>query len=324
MALDILTLPQSSIYRYPFSGEGVWSRADFLSTNDVVMPIDLEVENELHSFYESKESLKQNNVTQKLLDFSWQVFNALFIGRGFLVIRSSRLVFEQRSINKLLKVSSLLGNLLPQDASNSKFFSVRDEGYGEKELAVVNGLRGAATRSTLALHTDSAPMFGGYTPDIVGLAVLQTSSYGGDTILMSSYTLHNVLLARYPDTLERLYKPFFFDRSAGVGEAEARLLFSPIFTCFNELQVRYNVHYIYKGHQLAKTPLSPIDSMHLDTVKKLLGADEFTFRLRLEKGDLLLLNNYTMLHGRTEFIDSDDELKKRHLVRLWITSKRDI
>lgn len=41
--------------------------------------------------------------------------------------------------------------------------------------------------------------------------------------------------------------------------------------------------------------------------------------LRLEPGDLLMLNNYTVLHSRTDFEDHEDPASTRLLYRLWIS-----
>ena len=38
----------------------------------------------------------------------------------------------------------------------------------------------------------------------------------------------------------------------------------------------------------------------------------------MEPGDLLFVNNCLILHTRTEFVDSDDPAKRRHLMRLWL------
>jgi hypothetical protein len=35
-------------------------------------------------------------------------------------------------------------------------------------------------------------------------------------------------------------------------------------------------------------------------------------------GDLVIANNYSVMHGRSEFIDSEDESQRRLLVRLWL------
>ena len=43
-------------------------------------------------------------------------------------------------------------------------------------------------------------------------------------------------------------------------------------------------------------------------------------RLKLQAGDLLLLNNWTTFHRRTAFEDSSEPAARRHLMRIWLSS----
>ena len=46
------------------------------------------------------------------------------------------------------------------------------------------------------------------------------------------------------------------------------------------------------------------------------------FRMRLQPGDMQLLNNHTMLHSRTSFEDHDAPDRKRLLYRLWLAPRK--
>jgi len=41
--------------------------------------------------------------------------------------------------------------------------------------------------------------------------------------------------------------------------------------------------------------------------------------MELDRGDLQLLNNYVVIHSRTNFEDHDEPERKRHLLRLWLS-----
>jgi alpha-ketoglutarate-dependent taurine dioxygenase len=323
---NTLKIPRSRVYTNQLSGSSVWQKKDFLNVEDFILPVDAEVRDELCSACSTlSSSNRQPQLAQKTSDVLKQVFSELYKGRGFLVIRdwSGSDVHEEKSVENLLRFSHLLGEALPQEATGISYFHVRDEAYGEEKLLAARSRRGGpSTNSALEFHTDSAAMFGGETPDIVALAVLQTSEAGGETMLISSSALHNALLLNHPETLERLYQPFYFDRSTGFSHVEAPLLLSPIFTFFGELRVRYNDHYIYKGHEAAQSPLISMDRRHLDVLARLLSSDELIFRLQLKKNDLLLLNNTTVLHGRTEIVDEPEISKRRHAIRVWIKSRQ--
>ena len=42
------------------------------------------------------------------------------------------------------------------------------------------------------------------------------------------------------------------------------------------------------------------------------------FRLQLNQGDAMFMNNRTTLHARTKFVNGDGEGSQRHLMRLWL------
>lgn len=48
------------------------------------------------------------------------------------------------------------------------------------------------------------------------------------------------------------------------------------------------------------------------------GALKHSLKMRLDKGDMLLVNNLAVLHSRTAFQDS--ETNKRHALRLWLNN----
>ena len=47
--------------------------------------------------------------------------------------------------------------------------------------------------------------------------------------------------------------------------------------------------------------------------------EELQVRFTLNKGEILLINNWTTLHRRTAFEDFEDVNKQRHLLRIWLS-----
>jgi len=47
-------------------------------------------------------------------------------------------------------------------------------------------------------------------------------------------------------------------------------------------------------------------------------AEECCFEIPFEPGDIQLINNYVIVHGRTGYTDYTDDERKRHLLRLWL------
>lgn len=61
---------------------------------------------------------------------------------------------------------------------------------------------------------------------------------------------------------------------------------------------------------------------HLEAIRvfnDFAASEELRMDYDLQPGDIQLLNNHTCLHSRSGFVDHADPLKKRHLLRLWLS-----
>ncbi|NDA08662.1 MAG: hypothetical protein EBZ18_04545, partial [Alphaproteobacteria bacterium] len=55
----------------------------------------------------------------------------------------------------------------------------------------------------------------------------------------------------------------------------------------------------------------------LGAIDEVTSSPDLWVEAPLERGQIQYLNNHELGHYRSEFIDSDDTEKKRHLYRLW-------
>jgi alpha-ketoglutarate-dependent taurine dioxygenase len=211
-----------------------------------------------------------------------------------------------------LRAAATLGDLLVQDPAGTVAYSVRSSGYDLSDLRSNRSLRGAATAAALPLHTDSAPHFGGRTPDIIALIALRCAPEGGDTLLASSYAVHNELRNRSIALLRRAYQRVPFDRR----DEGDPLLLAPIFTFHKRaLRMRYSDFYIREGIRRSRI-VSPLMERALHELAAITTEPALMTKFRLSEGDVLLIDNRWVLHGRTNFVDSDRQT--RHLLRIWI------
>ena len=57
----------------------------------------------------------------------------------------------------------------------------------------------------------------------------------------------------------------------------------------------------------------------LDRFEEVTKRPELMLEFTLQPGEIYFINNYTILHARTAFDDSDtEEDRRRHLLRLWL------
>jgi hypothetical protein len=157
-----------------------------------------------------------------------------------------------------------LGTIIPQNLRGGRLYSVRDEGVRvEAEYGRTCG-RFSKSNSAFDFHTDSPSRVAGNTPDFIGLLVLQTAKAGGESALVSGYTLHNILRDERPDVLRHLHQPFWVDRRAELPLGEEPVLPVPVFTFDGRLKVRYLRFYITKGQEWKGEPLSRARPVYLN------------------------------------------------------------
>ena len=242
------------------------------------------------------------------------VLHALSSGRGFTIVE--RLPVEQFSVEEVLSMYWLIGQCLgtpmKQNIEGTLLYDVRDTGQN-----VAQGARFSVTNAESSFHNDNS--FGETLPDLVGLLCLYTAKSGGQSQLISGYTLHNELLKNHLDVLQTLYQLFCFDRRGQFKDGESPTSQFPIFQwSMDELIVRYLHYYIQVGHERAGTRLTIDQRRALEVVEALLCRADFRVEFSLQPGQMLFTNNRWILHNRTAFEDHPHPERRRHYVRLWL------
>ena len=178
---------------------------------------------------------------------------------------------------------------------------VRDEGYDDQ-----TAVRAYRTRTRINFHCDNA--------DLVGLFCLRQGARGGSSRVASSVAVHDALLAERPDLAAALYRPFWLDT-----KAEGGLRCFPIEPCrFDGQRLRtfYHADYFRSVERHPDAPrITPRQREALDRYDAL--AEEMALSMDLLPGDIQLISNHTIVHGRAAFEDAGDQ--RRHLLRLWLS-----
>ena len=240
-----------------------------------------------------------------------EVTHELEHGIGFKTVRglpSDRFGVED---NRLLfwAIGTHLGVARPQGKASQLMSDVRAAG-GQYRGA---GGRGYNTNAELDYHVDGT--------DVVGLYCLQVARSGGLSRVASSVAIHNEILRRDPDLVERLYRPLPHNRQNEEAEDEPPFYMAPVYSlrdgCF---AARYIRNHIRASQLRSDTPrLTETDHSALDIIQDLAESDEFRFDMVLKQGDMQFVNNHVLIHSRTHFEDFDEPERKRHLLRLWLS-----
>ena len=102
-----------------------------------------------------------------------------------------------------------------QNAKGEEFISVKDTGASMK-----SGGRYHQTKEGGSLHTDS-PQFE-EIPDYIGLLCMHGAKSGGQSRLISAYSVHNRMLTEHPTLLDTLYEEFHFDKRGDFEQGESK------------------------------------------------------------------------------------------------------
>ena len=240
--------------------------------------------------------------------------DVLDTGRGFVLVRGvpvERYGEEDASL-AYWGLGLHLGRAVSQNAAGDLLGHVRDAGLERRDPTV----RLYRTRELLAFHTDGS--------DIVGLLCLRPAKSGGTSRIASSQAIYNEILRRRPDLIPTLHDPFPFDRNGEEGPGEPPYFSLPICReSEGQLSTFYIGWYIRDSQRHAQAPrLTRAQSEVIDLIDEIAADPAIHLDMDFRAGDIQWLKNAAILHARTEFEDYTEPDRKRHLLRLWLTSHR--
>jgi len=196
-----------------------------------------------------------------------------------------------------------------QNRASQFMNDVRDEGGTYR---VKNG-RGYNTNSELDFHIDSC--------DVVGLLCRRTAKSGGQSKIASSIALRDEIQKLRPDLIPVLQRPFYHSYQGAQASWLPPFYKIPVLGSHPEyFSLRSNRKTMTAAqNEFPEVPrFTPEQVQALDLMDALLSDSKLCYSMELEPGDLQLLNNYVVIHARTNFEDHEEHDAKRHLLRLWL------
>lgn len=231
-------------------------------------------------------------------------------GTGFAILRGLPRQDLTAEVFELLTwaIGLHTGVARPQGKASPFMTAVRDAGV---EYRTGKG-RGYSSSADLDFHTDSA--------DIVLLTCYNVAKSGGMSMVSSSITAHELMVAERPDLAELLQQPFHFSRQQEEAPDEAPVYPNPVYDEYDELLFsKWNRNRLRSAQAIEGVPpLSRRQHEALDLLDEILRRPSVMHSMYLRPGDMQILNNHVTLHSRTEFEDHEDPALKRCLFRLWL------
>jgi hypothetical protein len=242
-----------------------------------------------------------------------RVFDEIQDGRGIVIIRG--IPVSGHSVDDVgmmfWALGTHLGRGVSQSARGDLLGLVRDETPpGQPENA-----RGYTSRRELTLHVDLA--------QIVGLMCVRQSRSGGESQYASGLAIYEEIQAKRPDLMPVLRRGFPYHRRGEQGATQPAITPYDI-PVFSERDGRISVFMVREIFNAAFRELNrqftPEEIDAIDTFRA--AAKKLQFETRLEAGEATFLNNYTVMHARSEFVDWDEPDQKRLMLRLWLDAER--
>lgn len=249
-----------------------------------------------------------------LATFGRRLRDVLLRGRGFCRLRGLDTVGDGEPQRCLFyALGCALGDPMLQ---YGRLYPVRDRGADYTKAAVPVSMTSAET----SYHTDSSAV--GVVPDFVGLLCERPSRSGGDSLVSNALRVHARLRAEAPETLAMLERTWIRDIvTPGVARTPENLRRNhfPVFApCDRPAGVvfRYMRYWLEAGQEKAGAPVDAAARRAFDRLDALLAEPAHVVRFRLERGDVVWVNNRTLAHNRTAYTDTPDD--QRVLQRMWI------
>jgi hypothetical protein len=196
--------------------------------------------------------------------------------------------------------------------------------------AFQGGVYTSKSRDGIEIHNDSAMQPYGYEIDISTLLCVESAPRGGATTLVSTPAVMAELRRDFPEQFARLCRPFVFERTHVTPPGGATLIPLPVFSLPGESETPFRAHWnrqrIEMGAAESGKPLTPADVAALDALDEVLSRPALRLDHVLRPGELLVLDDHRVLHGRAEFTDGEGPApeapgrgRRRCLVRILLS-----
>ncbi|MCE7997442.1 MAG: TauD/TfdA family dioxygenase [Rhodobiaceae bacterium] len=208
-------------------------------------------------------------------------------------------------------IAVLLGNVITQNAKGELIGYVTDKIDGAPRG---DNDRGYTSSDELRFHCDGG--------EVSALFCVRQAPTGGVNSIVSLLSVYNEILEKHPEHLESLYRGFpIYMRKEGdddrLGKVQERRIPS-ISEKEGRITAWVNLKLAELASSLSDSPFSDSDMAALRTIEDVAEQDALKFDFRLEPGELVIVNNLSLMHKRSAFQDDPDPAKKRLLLRLWL------
>lgn len=314
----------------PIGGRQAWLGAEMAAATDWIRRVPAAAVAELDAALRGLEARGRSWPDFGVEDFPLPTFSRelaavldeLEHGSGVVLLRGLPVAqyTEAQHKNLCWGLGAHLGRGRYQNATGELIGEVRDENrrYGEVRETAGDPALGRTSRSKarssgpLRFHTDRC--------DVVALLCVRAAKAGGLSRVVSAVSVANAIHARRPDLHPLLWQDYWRSRQGEEAGGDHRVYPLPIFAMHGgKFTTQYSRTFVEAAQKLPQVPrMSAAQDEALDLHAAV--CEELALTMRLEPGDLQLLNNHVIYHARTAYEDAEGPDQDRLLLRLWLAT----
>ncbi|WP_067452033.1 TauD/TfdA family dioxygenase [Actinomadura macra] len=307
----------TEVLNRPVTGPGVWTAADLQSDEPYVRHLterDLDAADEMLAAAPgrpTRELTRQDVRAPGLAGVVADLVERLEHGTGYAVLRGlplgTRYTPEQAS-RIHWAIAQHVGEVVPQNGDGDLLRLLEDAHHPAQRGGTY------ASKAGAPFHTDPT--------DVVSYLCLAPAKSGGARVVASAATVYNALVREHPEWLELVYQDYATDWEDQQATGEPGWSPRPIFSAVGDtLTCSLATKRIMSAMRFEEVPRLSAEAMTcLMYLESLLRRPGTAVHVALRAGDMEFVNNYTVIHSRTGFVDDpSDPSHQRRLQRLWIS-----
>ena len=225
---------------------------------------------------------------------------------------------DKHYVSKVKLLANSFGNIVLQNKKKQKFVhvtpnipSISSLNKSEKSQY----LRYHETNAGGDLHSDGPQL--NTPPKYVFLACIKNSTHGGDNIIVNCKKIFSVLKRKNREVFDVLNNRYFIERR-GFSYSNLNVFSKPIFSLDNEVfRFRYLRTYIEAAYKIKNINMPESKRNALDILDSYLNNKKYQDQFKLNPGEILIINNNLLAHGRTSFSINNNKGQRDYL-RVWI------
>jgi hypothetical protein len=202
-----------------------------------------------------------------------------------------------------------IGTPVSQSSKGELVLSVRNESFGKDDKRT----RGPNTNRKLSFHTDRC--------DVISFLCLRAAKAGGESQIINSLQVSKIIEKEEPHLHEILKQNFPYKKHVVDKGNPKPFIMQPILSekegFFACSYLRVLIDRAHEDENCPRLSQKQIDA--IDFLDQVCERPELQTKLTMKRGEILFLNNWTLLHRRTAFTDYNELTKRRHLLRIWLS-----